>query len=100
MPTPSLVVDKAANTVDATCPPHSDWIITKDEDIRSTGTTYNLRVEDIQYLKEQGVSDAVVAEMQMRRPVRVIQPVYTRPVYVEPAPVVGVGVGFGYGRRW
>jgi len=68
--------------------------------IRSSGTTYNLRPQDIQYLKEQGVSDAIVTEMLSRRTVvQVIQP---RPVYVQPAPVVGVEYygGGGYYRRW
>ena len=64
--------------------------------IRSTGTTYNLGKDEILYLKQQGVSDAVVAEMQSRRTVvQVVQPGYPRAVYVEP--VVGVyGGGYGY----
>jgi uncharacterized protein YcfJ len=64
---------------------------------------YNLRPEDITYLKSQGVSDRVVYEMQSRRGgggatvVQLRQPVYV----VEPAPPpVAVGVGFGWGRRW
>ena len=63
--------------------------------------------EDITYLKQQGVSDGIVQEMQMRRPgVAVVQPMYARPVYVvhppPPPPVVGVGLGFGFGggRCW
>jgi hypothetical protein len=70
--------------------------------IRTTGALYNLSANDIAYLKSQGVSDAVVAEMQATaaRPVR---QVYTaQPVYVvePPPPPVSVGVGVGFGRRW
>ncbi len=71
--------------------------------IRNSGTTYNLRGVDIDYLKQQGVSDPVVIEMQSHpHPsvppggVTVVQPVYPRPVYVAP---VGVGFGYGYGYR-
>ncbi len=73
--------------------------------IRSTGSVYQLSPTDIQWLKENGVSDPVVLEMQqtaMRRPVvygRGPRPVYVveEPVYVGPPPPV-IGVGFGYGR--
>jgi hypothetical protein len=82
-----------------------DVIITQ---IRSTGAVFNLSQTDIIWLKQQGVSDAVVQEMQAtasRYPRRVYTaaPVYAQPVYVvEPQPPVSVGVGFGYyGRgRW
>jgi hypothetical protein len=82
----------------------SDTVII--HDIRETGSAYNLTADDIIWLKQQGVSDAVVIEMQSRRPgvVYTTGP-YARPVYVvepEPAPVA-VGVGFGWGsrcRRW
>jgi hypothetical protein len=71
--------------------------------IRTSGTVFALTVPDINYLKENGVSDTVIAEMQntvYRYPRRV----YTRSpvVIVEPAPPppppIGVGVGFGYSR--
>lgn len=75
--------------------------------IRSTGSVYHLSPEQINWLKEQGVSDAVILEMQAtanRYPRRVYSatPVYTtQPVVVvepPPPPPVSVGVGFGYTR--
>jgi len=68
--------------------------------IRTTGSLYNLSATDIQWLKDSGVSDAVIVEMQQTatRPRQVVygrpRPVYVveEPVYVAPAPVVGVGV--------
>lgn len=78
------------------------------QQIRTAGTSYHLSASDIQYLKGNGVSDAVVMEMQAtanRAPRRVYsaQPVYAPPpaVYVvEPAPPPPViGVGFGYSHR-
>ena|SRR5581483_8532516 len=80
--------------------------------IRTTGSVYRLSPSDIEWLKANGVSDAVVIEMQAtasRYPRRVYSatPVYgPAPVYVvEPAPpppvAVGVGVGFSSGGgRW
>jgi hypothetical protein len=75
--------------------------------IRTRGCVFNLSAEDTIYLKQNGVSDRVVAEMQAtaRVPRRVYSgaPVYTQPVYVvEPSPPPVVGLGFGYthvGRR-
>jgi hypothetical protein len=64
--------------------------------IRASGAVYSLTGSDVAYLKGQGVSDAVVSEMQATAQ-RYPQPVYpAHPVYVaEPAPVaVGVGVRF------
>jgi outer membrane lipoprotein SlyB len=73
----------------------SDDIIIND--IRQTGSVYNLTADDIIWLKGQGVSDVVVNEMLARRPGVVYVP--ARPVYVaEPAPVA-VGVGF-WGPRY
>ena len=74
--------------------------------IRATRSLYNLSPQDIQWLKSQGVSDAVVMEMQATA-TRVPGPgprVYARPYYnpdvvvVEPYPPP-VRVGFTY-RRW
>jgi len=73
--------------------------------IRTTGSIYRLSPSDINWLKQNGVSDAVVMEMQAtatRYPRRMYS---ATPVYVvEPAPPpVSVGVGFGYyghGCRW
>jgi hypothetical protein len=62
---------------------------------------YNLRPEDITYLKSQGVSDRVVYTMQSRRGgggatvVQVRPPVYV--VEREPPPVA---VGIGFRGRW
>jgi hypothetical protein len=63
---------------------------------------YNLRPEDISYLKSQGVSDRVVYAMQGRpggggaTVVQLRQPVYV----VEPAPPPPVAVGIGFRGRW
>jgi hypothetical protein len=62
--------------------------------IRYTNSSFNLSPDDINWLKQQGVSDPVVIEMQTRRPM-IIQ---RAPVYVvepAPGPVVGFGVGVG-----
>ncbi len=78
--------------------------------IRSTRSVYNLAPADLQWLKSQGVSDAVVMEMQATAS-RVVPAgrVYARPHYqpdvvvVEPYyPPPPVGVGFTYTRvrRW
>jgi hypothetical protein len=66
--------------------------------IRTSPTVFSLSATDIVWLKEQGVTDHVITEMQMtatRYPGRVY-----RPVYVVDPPPVSVGVGFGYGRCW
>src|SRR5262245_25685103 len=73
--------------------------------IRSSGTRYNLSAEQVTWLHDQGVSDAVISEMQQtgyrRRVVyadRPYEPVYVMP---PPRPVVygpSVGIGFGYYR--
>jgi hypothetical protein len=73
--------------------------------IRTTGSVYHLSAQDIIWLKENGVSDPVVREMQAtahRPPRRVYTatPVY-QPVYVVPGPPpppVRVGFGIGYCR--
>lgn len=62
--------------------------------IRTSGTVYHLNADTIYYLKQNGVSDAVIREMQMTA-VR-----YPRGVIVADPPPVGVGVGVGYYRRW
>lgn len=80
--------------------------------IRASGSVYTLSPNDIYLLKSNGVSDAVIREMQAtgyRPPRRVYSevPVYPAPVcervYVYPAPppppVFGVGLGYTrYGR--
>src|SRR5438067_9643277 len=75
--------------------------------IRSTHSVFQLSANDTVWLKQQGVSDAVVQEMLAtanRYPRRIYSaaPVY-QPVYVvePPPPVVGFGFGYThYGRRW
>jgi hypothetical protein len=68
--------------------------------IRTTGAVYSLTAGDITWLKAQGVSDPVVAEMQATAVH------YPRRVYVvdpAPPPPVSVGVGVGItsrGRCW
>jgi hypothetical protein len=65
--------------------------------IRTGGSVFHLTGEDVVWLKSNGVSDRVIAEMQLTasRPARVYV------VEPQPAPPV-VGVGFGYTqyRRW
>jgi hypothetical protein len=73
--------------------------------IRATGSVFRLSATDTIWLKQNGVSDAVVQEMlatanRVPRRYYSAAPVY-EPVYVvEQPPPVSVGVGFGYGRRW
>jgi hypothetical protein len=78
--------------------------------IRSSGTVYNLNAQEVQYLQSSGVSEAVVMEMQNTRnrvavvPQRVIMgppPPVVQPVYVvQPAPPPPpVGFGFSYSTR-
>jgi hypothetical protein len=68
----------------------SDPIIINE--IRTTNSLYSLNADHILWLKQMGVSDYVIAEMQSRTPV------YGYPgprvVVVEPQPPVAVGVGF------
>jgi hypothetical protein len=70
--------------------------------IRSSYSAYALTPADITFMKQQGVSDRVIAFMQSCvAPPAMIVP--GRTVYVvEPAPVIGVGVygGYGYRRHW
>jgi uncharacterized protein YcfJ len=70
--------------------------------IRSTGSVFNLSTNDIIWLRQNGVSEYVISEMQatVRGPRRVYTavPVYPQPVYVvePPPPPVRVGLGFGF----
>jgi hypothetical protein len=72
--------------------------------IRSTRVVYKLTPEEIIYLNQQGVHQAVITEMQTtgtRRVYAAPPPVYAREVIVvdqPPPPPVGIGVGFRYGR--
>jgi outer membrane lipoprotein SlyB len=79
---------------------HNDTVIINQ--IRSTRSTFQLSVADLDMLKNAGVSPRVIAEMQASRPVagpaRVVvrdagPVVYEAPpaVYVRPSPVVVVG---------
>jgi hypothetical protein len=65
---------------------------------------FDLRPEDLTYLRQQGVSDNVIRAMQQRRTpppgyVRV-RPTPNVVIYEPPPPPIAVGVGIGYGRRW
>jgi hypothetical protein len=96
---------------------HSEQVIINQ--IRSTGSTFQLSASDLDYLKSCGVPDRVVIEMQNAKPVAVVpgprrvvihEPppavIYERPapVYVVPAyrprPYVGVTYIHGHGRCW
>jgi hypothetical protein len=79
--------------------------------IRTSGTVYNLSANEIVWLRSNGVSEPVIMEMQATatRYPRVYspRPYYPGTVYVvdpgppPPPPVsVGVGVGVGVGGRW
>jgi hypothetical protein len=75
--------------------------------IRSSNSVYQLSAQDTTWLKQNGVSDAVVMEMlatahRFPRRVYVDGPVYGEPVYVvdPPPPPVGVGVGVGFRGRF
>jgi hypothetical protein len=71
--------------------------------IRASRTSYNLDADMIIWLQQNGVSNAVITEMQNTsrygvRPVYIREGapiVYERPVYVAPPPV---GFSFGYTR--
>lgn len=71
--------------------------------IRTTGSVYRLTPTDINWLKENGVSDPVIIEMQAtasRVPPAYVRQV-VRPVYVyEEPPPVGVGFSYTRYRRW
>jgi hypothetical protein len=74
--------------------------------IRTTGSVFRLSPSDIDYLKQNGVSDAVVMEMQATA-TRYARRVYTAApvcqpvvVYEQPPPPVGVGFGVGFGGRF
>jgi hypothetical protein len=65
--------------------------------IRSTGTVYNLSANDILYLRQNHISDVVISEMQATayRTQRVYAPAPPPVVIVDqPPPPVGVGVVF------
>jgi hypothetical protein len=79
--------------------------------IRASGYAYNLTVEQIKWLHDNGVSDLVIGEMQRPRYYGAPPPPYGpgpyEGVYVVPPPpgpvIVGpaVGIGYGwYGRGW
>jgi hypothetical protein len=78
----------------------SDGVII--QQIRTTGSCYNLRPDDIIYLKSNGVSDVVVEEMQATRgrPPVMMAPPPGAVVVVPgpPPPPVGVSLGYRFGR--
>jgi hypothetical protein len=76
------------------------------EQIRTSGVVYRLSADQIIFLNKQGVDSRVINALQDTalypvRPVYTAAPVLVQqPVveYVTPAPVVGVG--YGWGGRW
>ena len=72
--------------------------------IRSSASAYALTAADITMMKQQGVSDRVIAYMQARvAPAAMVVPgrtVYVVESYGPPPVAVGVGIGYGYHRRW
>jgi hypothetical protein len=70
------------------------------QNIRATNSVYHLSTEDIIYLKQQGISDRVVNEMQTRRTVMVprSQVIVLDPP-PPPPPPVSVGFSYGWGHR-
>jgi hypothetical protein len=73
--------------------------------IHATGATFRLSAQDIIWLKQNGVSDGVIQQMQASfapapSPVAVTAPVVAPPpVYVVDPPPPPVYVGYGYYRR-
>jgi hypothetical protein len=71
--------------------------------IQATGATFRLSAEDIIWLKQNGVSDRVIQQMQASGaaapgPIAIVAPA---PVYVvDPPPRVYVGYGFYRRRYW
>jgi len=74
--------------------------------IRASHSIYQLSAQDTIWLKQNGVSDAVITEMMATahypRRVYTATPVYAEPVYVvePPPPPVGIGVGVGFRGRF
>jgi hypothetical protein len=66
--------------------------------IRTTASAFRLSAEDIIWLKQNGVSDGVIQEMQASA-TRYPPVVTTTPVYVVEPPPQPADVGFGYYRR-
>ena len=90
---------------------HDDQVIINQ--IRATGSSFQLTPSDLDMLKNSGVSNRVIAEMQAARPVSpiatrvVTQPttvIYEQPYYPPPPAAVIVAprpyYGYGYYRRW
>jgi hypothetical protein len=77
----------------------SDGIIINQ--IRSTGSVYHLSTDEIVWLRQQGVSEGVIAEMQATayRPVRRVYAPAPVVVVEQPPPPVSVGVGIGFHGR-
>lgn len=87
---------------------HSDQVIINQ--IRSTGSTFQLTASELDYMKSNNVPDTVIVAMQNARPVAVVTPprrvvvhepttvIYEpAPVYVAPRPVY---IGGGYHHTW
>ncbi len=72
--------------------------------IYTTGSVYQLTPADLNYLRDQGVSNRVIMYMQSRTPGAVMAPRGAVYVVEPPPPPVAVGVGFYsgpyYRRGW
>ena len=84
--------------------------------IRSTGSTFNMSPADLNYLTEQRVPNEVIVAMQSAQATTIVRPgrprtvyvqepetvIYERPYYrqVYIAPQPSIGFSYGYGRRW
>jgi hypothetical protein len=67
--------------------------------IYTTGSVYQLTPNDLNYLRQQGVSNRLIMYMQSRTPQMVMGPPGPPPggvVFVEPPPPPPVSIGFGF----
>jgi hypothetical protein len=80
--------------------------------IRNTGSTFQLSANDLDFLKANNVPPQVIAEMQSARPTGPVVVGPPRPaviyqdapppvvIYRRPPPPPGFYFGYGYGRRY
>jgi len=88
---------------------HAEQVIINQ--IRATGSGFQLTSGDLDYLKGNGVTDRVIAEMQVARPsptvvvrpqptVYIDRPYYSRPYYPAPAVIIAPRpFYYGYGHH-
>jgi len=77
------------------------------QQMRTSNSVYQLQPDELIWLRQQGVSEPVILEMQQRRPGLVqVHPRPVRHVYVVDPPPPPIGIGFGIsnagpcGPRW